>query len=98
MSAAPGLEAPVSAATPEVALPPTKPSEILSAAAVEVVAKVLCRQAHGMNAWDVDYRTEEGLFAPLWSTYLHDAEEALTDVRGFSALRQAAEKAREEGA
>lgn len=29
----PGLEAPISAATPEVALPPTKPSEILSAAA-----------------------------------------------------------------
>lgn len=60
---------------------------------VQIVAKTLCRRDFGVGGWDVDYRTEEGHFAPLWSTYLGDATDALTDVRGFSAIQDAGRKA-----
>lgn len=132
----PGLEAPVSAATPEVALPPTKPSEILSAAAdlieqpgkwvqgvyglgksgreVKLVANAVCFCAIGAiskvgGSHDFDYRNDRteaaiaalretlkadgrGSHIPLWND---SPERSASEV--VSALRQAAEKAREQG-
>jgi hypothetical protein len=131
--AAPGLEAPVSAATPEVALPPTKPSEILSAAAdliepegrwtkgafardqaghiVQVesqnascfcVAGAIYKVAGRRQSTRVG-RLIDQLSAPLQAggryrglADFNDHPER-TQAEVVSALRQAAEKAREQG-